>query len=124
MLLAKCTTAVVAIAKGKGKNKAKIGINTVPSPNPEKRVMIEVIKTVRQIMKYSKSNPSLCLITKPFFLKIVLQNHHFRHLYFYQDPITMKIRVCGGGSGFWGRRLHEGHLLSAEVLQLQPNLSL
>ena len=37
-LFAKCTTAVVAMARGCGKNRAKTGIRIVPSPKPENNV--------------------------------------------------------------------------------------
>lgn len=48
-LLAKCTTPVNATATSTGKNKANTGINTVPSPNPEKKVKIAVMKAAKLI---------------------------------------------------------------------------
>lgn len=42
ILLAKCTTAVAAMANGTGKNSANTGIRMVPRPNPEKSVTPDV----------------------------------------------------------------------------------
>ena len=52
-LLNKCTTPVKVMANSIGKNKAKTGIKIVPSPNPEKKVKIEVRNATRQMIKYS-----------------------------------------------------------------------
>ena len=53
ILLNKCTTPVKEMANSIGKNKAKTGIKIVPSPNPEKKVKIDVRNATRQMIKYS-----------------------------------------------------------------------
>jgi hypothetical protein len=52
-LLARCTTAVAAMATGTGKNNAKTGISTVPRPNPENRVTPDMTNATADTTTYS-----------------------------------------------------------------------
>jgi len=52
-LFRKWTIAVIAIAISIGKKITKIGVRIVPTPNPEKKVRIEVKNDTIPIMKYS-----------------------------------------------------------------------
>jgi len=49
MLLAKCTTAVTAMASGTGKSNANTGIKAVPRPKPENKVSPEAKNAINPI---------------------------------------------------------------------------
>lgn len=53
MLFKKCTIAVIAMAISIGKNTTNKGVKIVPTPNPEKKVRMEVSKETAPIIKYS-----------------------------------------------------------------------
>src|SRR4030042_2338065 len=53
ILLARCTTAVAAIAIGTEKNRAKAGMSTVPRPKPENNVSADTSTATRQTTIYS-----------------------------------------------------------------------
>jgi hypothetical protein len=47
-LLARCTTAVAAMATSMGKNTAKAGMSSVPRPKPAKNVSTETRRATEQ----------------------------------------------------------------------------
>lgn len=56
-LLARCTTAVMAMATDTGKNKARTGVRLVPSPKPEKKVRQEAPSALTLMIRMSMPKP-------------------------------------------------------------------
>src|SRR3990167_7732375 len=94
ILLAKCTTAVAAIASGSGKNNAKTGISTVPRPKPEKSVRPEMSSAETQIKTSSicepPSNNRISISTFDYYEPIPIESKrtYDQHAHWRPQPVV------------------------------------